>query len=212
MYKTIALTVRELVFKMRHMEIGEEIGLSQTANGEYSYGIRRLPGGMFDNGMCWLADYYGGGSTMAFSETEDEFREAPSTLVERVWDWLDKCDLVHRDDGYTVYVQCKDGTLPETKWEFKTTEIQPKNRLVSVSFILSHAYETKISVPPKATDDEIINMTQSALIDCDKEKFWNSVTDVDAKHWDIWPEDFVDMVVNHDYKQTTDLPTGTLGR
>lgn len=211
MYKTTKISVWELVARMRMMKPGEEIGLSQTTDGEYSYGIRCLPGAMFDNGMCWLADYYGGGCVTAFSETEQQFMEDTGILLDEVRGWLVEQDLVDQDFDL-VNIQIKDGSLPETKWEFKATEIPAKNRMVSVSFILSHGYQTKISVPPKATDDEIIELTKAALIDCDKAKFQACVFDADAKYWGIWPEDFVDMVVNHDYKQPTDQPTGTLSK
>lgn len=217
MYQTEKITVPELVARMRMMKPGEEIGLCGTEAGEYSYGIRCLPGGMFDNGMCWLADYYGGGSTMAFSETEDEFREAPITLVEHVWDWLDKCDLVHRDDGYTVYVQCKDGTLPETKWEFKATEVKPKNRLVCVKFDLRRPYHTYVSVPPTATDDDVRRITKEALNKLEQEEFDKRVyADAEALDPFVADEDFVCMDVDPECNQQnatiTDLPTGTLGR
>lgn len=207
MYKTETITVMELVDRMRKMDVGSEIGLAATKDGEYSYGIRRLPDDMFDNGKCWIADYYGGGCAKCFCESElDDY----VFMTDELQNWLYENDLLQTDD--TVNAEIKDETEAQTKWEFKKTVIPPKNKMVCVDFVLSHAYRTYISAPPQATDDEIVELTKASLIDCDKEQFLGSVIDVDAEQWDVWPEDFVDITVNHDYKQATDLPTGTLSQ
>ena len=218
MYKTMMLTIHELVCKMRYMKIGEEIGLAQTANGEYSYGIRCLPGGMFDNGMCWLADYYGGGSTMAFSETQDEFMEDPDRLLKSVVDWLDNCDLLIKGDKYaTVYVQRKDGSLPETKWEFKETKIEPENRLVCVNFDLRRPYHTYISVPANSTDEEIKQITREALKELTADNFdMHVISGAESLDPFIDDEDFVYMEIDPCYDlengSITKRPVGTLSQ
>lgn len=200
------ITVKELASRMRKMEIGTVIDLQGGTSGDGWFGIRRLPDDMFDNGKCWIADYYGGGFTKAFSEDpNDDY----GCMTDELADWLAYNDLFD-GDGEIVNVEIKDETEPQTKWEFKKTVIPPKNKMVSVTFILSHAYRTYISAPPQSTDDEIVELTKASLIDCDKEQFLGSVIDVDAEHWDVWPEDFVDVVVNHDEKRPTLLPTGTL--
>lgn len=216
MYKTTKISVQELVARMRMMKPGEEIGLCGTEDGEYSYGIRCLPGSMFDNGMCWLADYYGGGSTMAFSETEDEFMDDSDRLLENVWDWLAGCGLLI-DGGGHLYVQRKDGALPETKWEFKATEVKPKNRLVCVKFDLKRPYHTYVSVPYNATDSEIQSITKTALMKLTCDDFDQHVIST-AMGLDplVADEDFAWMEIDGDCNlsnaDTTDLPTGTIGR
>lgn len=225
MYKTEKINVKTLVSRMRMMKPGEEIGLCVTEDGGYSYGIRCLPGGMFDNGMCWLADYYGGGATAAFSETKDDFKSYPIQLEEDVGEWLDRHDLlITRDPDDTqhrktpcVYVQVPDGSLPETKWEFKVTKIQPKNRLVCVKFDLRRPYHTYVSVPPTATDDDVRRITKEALNKLEPEEFDGCVyADAEALDPFVADEDFVCMDVDPECNQQnasiTDLPTGTLGR
>jgi hypothetical protein len=217
MYKTRKITVNELMNRMRHMEVGEEIGLCHTPEGEYSYGIRRLPDTMFDNGMCWLADYYGGGATAAFSETEEGFLDRPDKLQDAVEDWLVQTRLLFAEDegDYDpeyVYMQVKDGSLPETKWEFKETEIVPQNKMVCVDFTLTHAYRTYVSVPKDATEQEITETVTGALMDCDRDTFLGSVIDCEADHWDIWPEDFVDVSIDHCSAKPTSLPVGTISQ
>ena len=219
MYPTEEITVQELVARMRMMNEGDEIGLAKTSDGEYSFGIRCLPGGIFDNGMCWLADYYGGGSTMAFSETELEFMSESDKLLEAVWDWLARVDLLSDivSGGSKVYVQIKDGTLPETKWEFKATKVEPKNRLVCVNFDLRRPYHTYVSVPPALTDEEIKRITKVALKTLSPEEFKKRVyATAEALDPFIDDEDFVCMEVDPCFNQqnafTTDLPTGTIGR
>lgn len=216
MYKTEKITVYELVCRMRNMQVGEEIGLSQTEDGEYSYGIRCLPGAMFDNGMCWIADYYGGGCVTAFSETEQQFMEDTGILLDEVRGWLVEQELVDQDFDL-VNIQIKDGTLPETKWEFKKETIQPKNRLVCVKFDLRRPYHTYVSVPPTATDDDVRQITKAALNDLEQEKFDELVyADAEALYPFVADEDYVCMDVDPECNQqnanTTDLPTGTLGR
>lgn len=206
MKQTMTLKLDELMFKMRHMKEGEEINLCVTAEGDHRYGIRCLPGRMFNNGMCWIADYYGGGSTEAFSETEEEFQMSPELLEDFVYTWLTEHDLLSDED--TVFVEPKDWTRPETRWEFRETVIPPKNKLVCVDFMMTRSYRTYISVPAQASDDDIIERTKAALIDCDKETFDKTVICTDNG---IWPDDFVDCTVE-DFFEPTDLPTGTLGK
>ena len=217
MYKTETITVQELVHRMRTMEVGSEIGLAMTPAGEYSYGIRRLPGTMFDNGSLWIADYYGGGDTKAFSETEEDFREAPSDLLESVWDWLASANLLCIDSsGSSVYVQVKDGTLPDIKWEFKATTIEPKkNRLACVNFEMNRPFHMYISVPPEATDDEIQDAAKKALCQMVTGEFEQKVTD-DSEGRDpfIDTEDINWMEVDQDFigfeSCETELPVGTV--
>ena len=206
MKQTMTLKLDELLDKMRHMEEGEEIGLCGDEKGNGCYGIRRIPGGMFDNGMCWIADYYGGGATAAFSETEDDFMSYPDLLQSSVACWLDEHDLLNR--GNTVFVETRDWTEPETRWEFKETVIPPKNKLVCVDFMMTRSYRTYISVPAQASNGDIIERTKAALIDCDKETFDKTVICTDNG---IWPDDFVDCTVG-DFFEPTDLPTGTLSK
>lgn len=214
MYKTETISVQELVHRMRNMEVGDEIGLAITEQGEYSYGIRRLPDEMFDNGMCWIADYYGGGSTKAFSETEEDFRDFPSILKRQVNDWLRWCNLIN--DNGSVYVQVKDGTLPDIKWEFKATRIEPKkNRLACVNFEMNRPFHMYISVPPEATDDEIQDAAKKALCQMVTGEFEQKVID-DSEGRDpfIDTEDINWMEVDQDFAGfedcETDLPVGTV--
>ena len=211
MYQTTKMTVAVLVDKMRNMEIGEEIGLAGTESGEYSYGIRRLPEAMFDNGMCWIADYYGGGSVKAFSETEEDFRDNPYILQETVWDWLAQCHLLNEVHDAYVNVQVK-GELPETKWEFKQVVTEPtKNRLACVDFALNRPHRMYVAVPPEATDDEIQDIAKKALTGMTPEEFGDKVLAMDA---DLDPfievEDIDWMEVDKGYKNTTTSPVGTV--
>ena len=206
MKQTMTLRLDELMYKMRHMKEGEEIGLCVTAEGDYRYGIRCLPGRMFDNGMCWIADYYGGGSTEAFSETEEEFQTSPELLEDFVYTWLAEHDLLSDED--TVFVEPKDWTRPETRWEFKETVIPPKNKLARVNFRVVCSGRTDISVPGLSSDADIVRAVKWALMNCDKETFDKSVVITGQ----ICAEDFVDITVDHDFREPTDLPTGTLGK
>lgn len=216
MYKTMMLSLNELLYKMRNMEVGEEIGLAATSSGEYSYGIRRLPGEMFDNGMCWLADYYGGGSTTAFSETEDEYEQEPGQLYEKVEDWLGESGLIWeaRDEGFEghVFVQIKDGSLPDTKWKFKKVDIPAKNRIACVNFDLKRPYRAYISVPYDASDEEIKKIFVKTLMGLSPEEFGSHIISCEDDC-----EPFVDegdvtwMEVDTQYiKNTTDELPGTL--
>lgn len=206
--KTQRVEVDTLISNMRQMEVGSEILLASEASGEGIYGIRRLPNNMFDNGPCWIADYYGGGSPAIF--TDDEYE----ALYTRLTDWLVEQKLLTGDeddyDPQYVYI-LEDPYVEDTKWEFKEIKIPPKNKLVCVNFVLSHCYRTYISVPPTATDNEIMKMAKTALINCTKEEFDSKVIDADKENWDLWPEDFADIAVEHDY-EPTDLPTGTLSK
>ena len=188
MYETEIITVQELVNRMRKMEVGAEIGLAATEDGEYSYGIRRLPDAMFDNGMCWIADYYGGGSTKAFSETEDDFREFPSYLVDDVEDWLVEqgvmidpaCDPESGldDDATCVYVQIKDGSLPETVWRFTEEKKEPQqNAVACIDFGLVRTYRMYLSVPKDATMDAIAKLGRRVLCTMTPEEFGSKVLD-----------------------------------
>lgn len=212
MYQTNTMNVADIAYLMRKMEIGDEIGLAQTEDGEYSYGIRRLPGEMFDNGKLWVADYYGGGAAVAFSEGQfDDEDELPG----KVYSWLLKNHLLV--DGENVHVQVKDGTLPETKWKFEQVDVKPKNRMVCVNFDLRRPFHTYVSVPPDATDGEVKAITRTAVCKLTWDNFKDHViaSDVDLDPF-IDLDDFtwmeVDSCCNQQNADTTDLPTGTIGR
>ena len=216
MYNTEQITVKELVDRMRAMQVGDEIGLSATEQGEYCYGIRCLPGGMFDNGMCWLADYYGGGATTAFSETESDFMETPVILYDDVVEWLDASDLLgaQAEDGdWLVYVEIKDGSMPETKWEFKEVKVDPKqpNRLACVNFGCGLEGRAYVSVPYNATDAEIVEIARESLSNI-------NTKDLIEHHLNpkgmVFDTDFTYINVDHYYHEhyddeTTD-PVGTV--
>lgn len=185
MYKTEMITVQELVNRMRKMEVGTAIGLAATEDGEYSYGIRRLPDAMFDNGMCWIADYYGGGSTMAFSETEEKYRQFPFDLIDEVAEWLVEHGVM-RDpaldelDNATakVYVQIKDGSLPETVWHFTEEKKEPEEHAVAcIDFGLVRTYRMYLSVPKDATMDAIAKLGRKVLCKMTPEEFGSKVLD-----------------------------------
>lgn len=204
--KTMILTVQELVQKMRNMKVDEEVCLAMTANANPSYKIHRLPDGILNNGMCWLAGYYGGGSTTAFSETEDEFMKDTGILLENVWDWLAGQKLLI-EGGRTVYVQM----------EGVEAEIEPENRVVCMKFDLRRPHHTYVAVPPTATEDEAIQIAKTALKKLTRRNFKRYVL-CDYEELDpyIDDEDFVCMEIDPCFNLqngivTTD-PVGTLSK
>lgn len=207
-YPTKKITVTTLWRMMRDMEIGTEIGLAQTENGDYSYGIRRLPD-MFNAGSMWIADYYGGGSAAVFTDSPDDtYGEA----LDQLTDWLKKTQLL-RDDG-TVFMQQPD-TLPTTVWHFTAERKEPpKNCLACVDFELSRPYRMYVAVPPTATEDEIQDIAKEALTNMGAGEFESKVLDTsEGRDPFISLEDIQWMGVDEDGSQPgmeTDLPTGTV--
>ena len=213
MYPTKEISVDCLLHRMRTMEVGSEIGLAMTPAGEYSYGIRRLPGTMFDNGSLWIADYYGGGDAEAFSEGD---HSEPGMLRNAVSRWLTDTNLLTNDGTVYVQVHGVPGTLPDIKWEFKATMIEPKkNRLACVNFEMNRPFHMYISVPPEATDDEIQDAAKKALCQMVTGEFEQKVTD-DSEGRDpfIDTEDINWMEVDQDFVGfedcETELPVGTV--
>lgn len=214
MYKTKMITVQELVNRMRKMEVGCEIGLAATEDGEYSYGIRRLPDAMFDNGMCWIADYYGGGSTAAFSETEEDFRDTPSQLRDAVWNWVSECRLMCSE--VCVHVQIKDGSLPETVWHFTEEKKEPEEHAVAcIDFGLVRTYRMYLSVPKDATMDAIAKLGRKALCEMTPEEFGSKALDTSTGGEPFIADEEIDwMGVNQSNRgwniDTTTEPVGTV--
>lgn len=210
MYPTKEISVDSLLHRMRTMEVGSEIGLAMTPAGEYSYGIRRLPGTMFDNGSLWIADYYGGGDAEAFSEGD---HNEPRMLRNAVARWLTDTGLL--TDGGTVYVQVP-GSCPTYVWKFTEEKQQPKkNRLACVNFEMNRPFHMYISVPPEATDDEIQDAAKKALCQMVTGEFEQKVID-DSEGRDpfIDTEDINWMEVDQDFvgfeSCETELPVGTV--
>lgn len=207
-YPTKKITATTLWRMMRDMEIGTEIGLAQTEDGDYSYGIRRLPD-MFDAGSTWIADYYGGGCAAVFTDSPDDtYGEA----LDQLTDWLKKTQLLW-DDG-TVFMQQPD-TAPAIVWHFTAERKEPpKNRLACVDFELSRPYRMYVSVPPTATDDEIQDIAKEALTNMGPGEFESKVLDTsEGRDPFISLEDIQWMGVDEDGRQPgmeTELPTGTV--
>ena len=228
MYKTEMITVQELVNRMRHMEVGAEIGLAVTAAGEYCYGIRRLPDAMFDNGMCWIADYYGGGSTMAWNETEDDLSECPEWLVGEVQHWLVEHGVMIDpigdpesgldDDATCVYVQVKDDSLPETVWHFTEEKKEPQqNAVACIDFGLARTYRMYLSVPKDAKMDAIAKLGRKVLCKMTPEEFGSKVLDTSTGGEPFIADEDIDwMGVNQSDRgwniDTTTEPVGTVIR
>lgn len=214
MKQTMTLKLYELLDKMRNMKEGEEIGLCLTADGAGDFGIRCLPNRLFCNGMCWIADSFGGGATVAFSEPADVLADHPEQLEDDVTDWLIGHALLNGNG--TVYVRLKDRTKPETRWEFKETTIQPKNSLVCMKFAMTRLCSVYISIPPDMPAEDACELTRKELSGLDRETFNRLVTTSDEEVWDPWPEDFIDMYIdpycNQSNADMTDHPTGTLGK
>ena len=210
-YPTMKLTVDELIFKMRHLQVGQEVGLAATPNGEYSYGIRRLPEEMFDNGMCWLADYYGGGATAAFSEMDEEREAFPENLKAAVTAWLTAHSLLFGD---CVYVQWD--TWNQDVWEFsQKPKASVKTIMACVNFELSRPYHLYVSVPEGTPCDDVQDIAKQALTRMTPGDFQQKVWD-DSDSCDPYIDagDIQWMEVDADYNSTngqeTDLPVGTV--
>ena len=216
MYNTETISVNELLNRMRAMKVGEEITLIGGVSGLGIYGIRSLPGGMFDNGKCWLADYYGGGATAAFSEDSGS---EDGDLYNSVLNWLDTYDLLteepipgrYPNTDRWVSVAINKYSEPESVWEFKEVKVEPKpkakNRIVVIEFSLADVYRTPFVVPPDADDDEIVDLVQEHLCKMTESDFKIHCT-LEKPTWDPQPEDFVWMDVLHMWDKDTDQPVG----
>ena len=217
MYNTETISVNELLNRMRAMKIGEEITLIGGCIGLGIYGIRSLPGGMFDNGKCWLADYYGGGATAAFSEDRGS---EDGELYERVVDWLDTYDLLteepipgrYPNTDRWVSVAINKYSEPESVWEFKEVKVDPKqtNRLACINFGCGLEGRAYVVVPYNATDAESVEIAKESLSNISTKELIEHLN----PNGMVFDTDFTYINVDHYYHEhyddeTTD-PVGTV--
>ena len=193
--KTEKIPLRELVKRMRKMEVGTVIDLQGKSLGDGWFGIRRLPDNLFNNGRNWIADNYGGGFTHGFSDNPDDDY---CLLFDDMSAWLYDCDLSEGDDE-TVVVKVSDGAAPEP---------EQKNKMVVIEFSISpDIYRTHLSVPQDATDEAILEIGQRSVEGLTETEFFNATVPVSSAEWN--PE-VTWMQVLHDWDTPTDKPIGTL--
>ena len=210
MYKTKLISVQELARRMRNMEVGTVINLLAEIHSDQWFGIRRLPDDILDNGLCWIADIYGGGKQKAFS---DGAHTAP--LESQLISWLSDMHLLADEFGI-VRVKVEDGTERTVRYDFKKTVVEPQqNAVACIDFGLVRTYRMYLSVPKDATMDAIAKLGRRVLCTMTPEEFGSKVLDTSTGGEPFIADEDIDwMGVNQSDRgwniDTTTEPVGTV--